>query len=98
MRMWKNIKNGHLLGIQRNMMVHLYLSIPIQMIPMSMFLRLSALYKLLRQVGKRVLSTRFFKTFLGGTLFDRMDFGQAREIRLKIWKFLAKYLKPDNPL
>ncbi len=66
--MWKNIKNGHLFGIQRNMMVHLYLSIPIQMIPMAMFLRLSALYKLLRQVEKRVLSTRFFKTFLGGTL------------------------------
>lgn len=34
----------------------------------------------------------------GGHSFDRMDTKIAKEIRLKIYSHLAKYLKPENPL
>jgi dipeptidyl aminopeptidase/acylaminoacyl peptidase len=34
----------------------------------------------------------------GGHSFDRIDPKQSREIRLKIWKFLAKYLDPPAPM
>ncbi len=34
----------------------------------------------------------------GGHSFDRLDTRQAQEIRLKIYRFLAEYLKPPRPL
>lgn len=34
---------------------------------------------------------------LGGHSFDRLDTKQANEIRLKIYKYLARYLSPPNP-
>jgi dipeptidyl aminopeptidase/acylaminoacyl peptidase len=34
----------------------------------------------------------------GGHSFDRIDPKQSREIRLKIWKFLTKYLNPPFPM
>ncbi|MEL6676332.1 MAG: prolyl oligopeptidase family serine peptidase [Bacteroidota bacterium] len=34
----------------------------------------------------------------GGHSFDRMDTKHAREVRLKVYTFLAKYLKPNKPL
>jgi len=34
----------------------------------------------------------------GGHSFDRIDPKQSREIRLKIWTFLAKYLNPPTPI
>ncbi len=33
----------------------------------------------------------------GGHSFDRLDTQQAQEIRLKIYKFLARYLEPGSP-
>ncbi len=37
-----------------------------------------------------------FEDFPGGHSFDRLDTRQAQEIRLRIYKFLAKYLKPPH--
>jgi len=34
----------------------------------------------------------------GGHSFDRIDPQQSREIRLKIWAFLAKHLNPPKPI
>jgi len=34
----------------------------------------------------------------GGHSFDRLDSRQAREIRVKVYKFLAKYLSPPDPI
>jgi len=39
-----------------------------------------------------------FKDIPGGHSFDRMDTKTAKEIRVKIYKFLSKYLKPENPI
>jgi len=34
----------------------------------------------------------------GGHSFDRLDGKQAKEIRLKIYGFLAKHLNPGRPM
>jgi hypothetical protein len=34
----------------------------------------------------------------GGHSFDRIDTKTAQNIRVKIYKFLAKYLNPENPI
>jgi len=39
-----------------------------------------------------------FKDIPGGHSFDRMDTKKAKEIRVKIYSFLAKYLKPPDPV
>jgi len=39
-----------------------------------------------------------FKDIPGGHSFDRMDTKTAKEIRIKIYKFLSKHLKPENPI
>ena len=39
-----------------------------------------------------------FKDIPGGHSFDRMDTKTAKEIRIKIYKFLSKHLKPQNPI
>jgi dipeptidyl aminopeptidase/acylaminoacyl peptidase len=39
-----------------------------------------------------------FQDVPGGHSFDRIDTKRAKEIRLKIYRFLAKYLSPSNPL
>lgn len=39
-----------------------------------------------------------FKDLPGGHSFDRLDTKLAREIRVKIYKFLAKYLNPPKPI
>lgn len=39
-----------------------------------------------------------FKDAPGGHSFDRIDIKPAREARLKIHKFLGKYLKPEKPI
>ncbi len=38
-----------------------------------------------------------FEDFPGGHSFDRMDTQGARAIRLKVYRFLAKYLEPPKP-
>lgn len=39
-----------------------------------------------------------FQDLPGGHSFDRMDTKKAKEIRIKIYKHLAKYLNPPNPI
>ena len=39
-------------------------------------------------------SYEIYEAVPGGHSFDRMDTKEAREIRLKIWQFLAKHLDP----
>ena len=39
-----------------------------------------------------------FEDVEGGHSFDRIDTQTAQKIRVKIWKFLAQYLKPENPI
>ena len=39
-----------------------------------------------------------FQDVPGGHSFDRIDTRAARETRVKIWKFLAKYLSPATPI
>jgi dipeptidyl aminopeptidase/acylaminoacyl peptidase len=39
-----------------------------------------------------------FKDAPGGHSFDRIDTRLAKEVRLKIYAFLARYLKPEKPL
>ena len=34
----------------------------------------------------------------GGHSFDRLDGREAKEIRVKVYQFLAKYLDPDHPI
>ena len=61
-------------------------------------LEVERLIQALEANGKKGFEYEIFQDIPGGHSFDRMDFGQARDIRLKIWKFLAKYLKPDSPM
>jgi len=39
-----------------------------------------------------------FQDVPGGHSFDRLDTMEAKEIRVRIYKFLAKYLNPNNPI
>ena len=39
-----------------------------------------------------------FQDSPGGHSFDRIDIKNARQIRLKIYKFINEYLKPPNPI
>ncbi len=55
------------------------------------------LIKSLKAEGKKNFSYEIFKDIPGGHSFDRMDHKKAKEIRLKIYKHLNKYLRPDNP-
>lgn len=60
-------------------------------------LEVEHLIKSLKADGKK-FSYEIFKDIPGGHSFDRIDTKIGRSIRLKIWKFIAKYLSPDNPI
>lgn len=45
---------------------------------------------------KKQFEYEIFENVPGGHSFDRMDTRKAKEIRLKIYKFLAKYLSPSK--
>lgn len=47
---------------------------------------------------KKKFSYKIYQDVPGGHSFDRMDTKQARAIRLKIYNFLGKYLKPARKL
>lgn len=59
-------------------------------------LEVEHLIKSLKAAGKK-FEYEIFQDVPGGHSFDRLDTKQAKEIRLKIYKFLAKYLSPPNP-
>jgi len=60
-------------------------------------LEVEHLIKSLKADGKK-FEYKIFKDIPGGHSFDRIDTKIGREIRLKIWKFLAKYLSPNKPI
>lgn len=60
-------------------------------------LEVEHLIKSLKADGK-IFEYEIFKDIPGGHSFDRIDTKVGRKIRLKIWKFLAKYLSPNRPI
>lgn len=58
-------------------------------------LEVEHLIKSLKAEGKK-FEYEIFQDIPGGHSFDRMDTKKAKEIRLKIYTFLAGYLKPPN--
>lgn len=60
-------------------------------------LEVEHLIQALKAAGKD-FEYEIFEDMPGGHSFDRLDSKVAREIRLKIYKFLARYLNPLNPI
>jgi len=60
-------------------------------------LEVEHLIQALKAEGK-AFEYEIFQNVPGGHSFDRMDTKKAKEIRLKIYKFLAKYLSPPKTL
>lgn len=60
-------------------------------------LEVEHLIKSLKAEGKK-FEYEIFKDIPGGHSFDRMDHKTAREIRVKIYKFLDKYLSPPKKI
>jgi dipeptidyl aminopeptidase/acylaminoacyl peptidase len=59
-------------------------------------LEVEHLIKSLKAADKK-FEYEVFQDAPGGHSFDRLDTAMAKEIRLKIYKFLAQYLKPPQP-
>jgi dipeptidyl aminopeptidase/acylaminoacyl peptidase len=59
-------------------------------------LEVEHLIKSLKAEGKP-FECEIFQDVPGGHSFDRMDTKKAKEIRIKIYDHLAKYLKPEKP-
>ncbi|MCP4155456.1 MAG: S9 family peptidase [bacterium] len=59
-------------------------------------LEVEHLIKSLKAAGKK-FEYKIFQRAPGGHSFDRMDTKLAKTVRLKIYRFLGKYLKPPHP-
>ncbi len=60
-------------------------------------LEVELLINALKAAGKD-FEYEIFKSLPGGHSFDRLDTKKAREIRVKIYNFINKYLKPPKPI
>jgi dipeptidyl aminopeptidase/acylaminoacyl peptidase len=60
-------------------------------------LEVEHLIQALKAEGKK-FEYEIFKEVPGGHSFDRIDTKTAKEIRVKIYQFLAKYLSPQKPV
>jgi len=60
-------------------------------------LEVEHLIKSLKAAGKD-FEYRIYEEIPGGHSFDRLDTKFAKEARAEIYKFLAKYLSPLNPI
>lgn len=60
-------------------------------------LEVESMINALKAAGKD-FEYEIFKDLPGGHSFDRLDTKKAKEIRVKIYKFLAEYLNPPNPI
>jgi dipeptidyl aminopeptidase/acylaminoacyl peptidase len=60
-------------------------------------LEVEHLIKSLKAEGKTGFSYEIFQNMPGGHSFDRMDYLEAKEIRLKIYEHLNRYLTPPAP-
>jgi dipeptidyl aminopeptidase/acylaminoacyl peptidase len=61
------------------------------------YIEVEHLINALKAAGKK-FEYEIFKDAPGGHSFDRIDTKLAKEIRIKIYKFLAQYLHPSNPI
>ncbi len=61
------------------------------------YLEVEHLIQALKAAGKQ-FEYEVFQDLPGGHSFDRLDTRKAHEIRVKIYKFLAKYLNPPKPI
>jgi dipeptidyl aminopeptidase/acylaminoacyl peptidase len=59
-------------------------------------LEVEHLIQALKAAGKK-FEYEIFKDAAGGHSFDRVDIKNAKQIRMKIYKFLAEYLNPPKP-
>jgi dipeptidyl aminopeptidase/acylaminoacyl peptidase len=60
-------------------------------------LEVEHLIKSLKAAGKDNFSYEIFKDMPGGHSFDRMDYREAQDIRMKIYSHLNRYLNPPRP-
>ncbi len=60
-------------------------------------LEVEHLIKSLKAAGKKNFTYEIFKDMPGGHSFDRMDYKEAIEIRMKIYNHLNNYLNPPRP-
>jgi dipeptidyl aminopeptidase/acylaminoacyl peptidase len=60
-------------------------------------LEVEHLIRALKAEGK-TFDYEIYQNIPGGHSFDRIDTPQAWEARVKIYKHLAKYLKPEKPI
>jgi dipeptidyl aminopeptidase/acylaminoacyl peptidase len=60
-------------------------------------LEVEHLIKSLKAAGKQNFQYKIFENMPGGHSFDRMDYKEARRIRLDIYNFLNAQLKPPRP-
>jgi len=60
-------------------------------------LEVEHLIKSLKAAGKE-FEYRVYEKIPGGHVFDRIDTKFAKEVRAEIYRFLAKYLHPPNPM
>jgi dipeptidyl aminopeptidase/acylaminoacyl peptidase len=60
-------------------------------------LEVEHLIQSLKAEGKQNFTYEIFKDMPGGHSFDRMDYKEAKEIRMKIYNHLNKYLNPPKP-
>lgn len=60
-------------------------------------LEVEHLIKALKAENKK-FEYEIYREIPGGHSFDRMDTKEAKEIRVKIYKFLGKYLNPPKPI
>jgi dipeptidyl aminopeptidase/acylaminoacyl peptidase len=60
-------------------------------------LEVEHLIKSLKADGKKNFEYEIFNNMPGGHSFDRMDYMEAKEIRMKIYNHLNKYLTPPKP-
>jgi dipeptidyl aminopeptidase/acylaminoacyl peptidase len=60
------------------------------------FLEVEHLIQALKAEGKE-FEYEIFKDAPGGHSFDRIDTKMAKEVRVKIYRFLAQYLNPPTP-
>ena len=61
------------------------------------WLEVEHLIQALKAAGKD-FEYEIYEDFPGGHSFDRLDGKEAKEIRVKVYKFLTRYLKPPRPI
>ena len=61
------------------------------------WLEVDHLIKSLKAAGKE-FEYEIYEDFPGGHSFDRLDGKEAKEVRVKVYKFLAGYLNPQKPI